>query len=286
VGRPLSVDAFDLGTFTRSIGNASPGTSHLTATGRSPFAAMPGAPPTGVPNGFSESNCQTGDTGTAQNVDLEVFDVGGPTDDPLRPHAPVLPSHDDRARSQRAGRHLQEQLVRVCTFTPRQSGSTHPVRNSGLPGLPDIGDGTNAFALRVAGATATRLYPVGDQSVWMNMPGSSPTLPLARLPERFAGRRLVIDAFDPGDGTGPNQFTVTVKPPRSAEPYHGDAGRLSCSYNATPSTDRAPATPDHADGCTIALHRTPARRSTTASGCASSSTSTRRTGARPTATGR
>ena len=143
----------------------------------------------------------------------------------------------------------------LCTFTPTQAG-IYPleVKTSDIPGVPDAGGGWNAYSVRAVatGPTQPSVYPLTDLSMWMDPPGTVTRFYLADVGAQDAGKTLLLDAFDPGDGAGPDAFTLQVLAPPSGlgtVPSGGIA--MGCNYNAIPSATVFPARPDFSSTCTI-----------------------------------
>jgi len=258
VGRPLTLTAYDIGVYERKVTSTS-GSSQTSRGGTPPPApdCRTGAAPFtdgAMDRSFTYQSCQTGDFGKAQNFDLEVFDSGGPSGD-VRFDRSLPSCHLQRSAAELAAdaTTYKNRWVEVCTITPSQIGVyALRVRNSGLPDLPDAGEGINAYALKVTGGRGTRVYPVGEQSVYMNGGGETAMLPLAGVPSKFAGRTMVIDGYDPGDGSSVAPFTLAVVPPDASQPYGAPGGpRPECTFNRTPSATFGPAAPDPATGCQV-----------------------------------
>jgi hypothetical protein len=156
----------------------------------------------------------------------------------------------------------------LCTFTPTKSG-IHPLRvkSSNIPGVTDNGAGVNDFSLRAtfasSGAQAT-VYALNDMSIYSpsaNAPTESGNtisrFYLANIGAEHAGKTLVVDLFDPGDGSCNSPctgFTLQFRGPPGGAPnaVPGDSGAsTACNYNSTPSSTIGPATPSTSSTCTI-----------------------------------
>ncbi len=259
VGRPLTLSAYDIGAYERTVSKPrTPGPSRPGTTAPPPpDCQVDAAPFSGSAPGFTGQNCQTGDFGKPQNFDLEVFEPGGP-DGAVRFDRALPSCHLRRSAAELAADpdRYENRWLDVCTITPREVGVyALRVRNSGLPDLTDSGDGINAYALRVRGGAGTRLYPVGEQSVYMNGNTSTALLPIAGVPSKYAGRSIVLDAYDPGDGGSNEPYTLAVVPPPDSQPYGSPgAERPACTFNPTRSAERGPSTPDVAQGCQVTTH--------------------------------
>jgi hypothetical protein len=163
----------------------------------------------------------------------------------------------------------------VCTFTPTRTG-VYPVRikssNITRPNgtvITDTGSGYNSFSLKVVNGTAnaanTRLYAIDDLSIWTNTPSSDARFYLAEILPEHAGKRLLLDLYDPGDGAS-GEYTMQVLAPPSGSPrpvpnlgttIPGPSSPLatSCRYNPTPSATKGPdvrgAGGQNATNCTV-----------------------------------
>jgi hypothetical protein len=74
----------------------------------------------------------------------------------------------------------------------------------------DVGMGLNRYSLRTSTSTGTpRIYGLGDMAVYVNFPGSHPTLNLAEVQPVHAGKDMVIELWDPDSG---NTGTHILKP--------------------------------------------------------------------------
>ncbi len=223
---------------------------------KAPFTT---APFSGVTN---SGICQTGDDSDAQNVDVQLYDPAADgaaaTTNPVSDCHQLVLAADPWATT-------KNRWTDVCTFTPTRAGRYDlRVRNSGLAGLTDTGTGTNLFALDVAGGTGTSLYALNDASSNTSVPSATGTFYLAQIPSWYAGHKIDLDLFDVGDGSSANPYTVQLKAPPGgapgAVPGSGAttipaAGIASgCTYNASPSTTRGPATPNTAAACTVTTH--------------------------------
>jgi Flp pilus assembly protein TadG len=151
----------------------------------------------------------------------------------------------------------------LCTFTPTVAG-IHPlvVKSSNIPGYTDSGGGTNQFSTRATTAVATKpsVYAINDMSVYTpgaNSTSNSSLFYLANISSEYAGKSLVVDLFDPGDGScggGCTGFTMQFRPPPGGAPAAvpaSSAGSTACNYNATGSSTIGPATPNTSANCTI-----------------------------------
>jgi hypothetical protein len=129
----------------------------------------------------------------------------------------------------------------LCTFTPTKSG-IHPLRvkSSAIPGYSDIGGGYNAYSLRATTASATKpkIYGIDDMSIWNNATSSLAKFYLAEIGPEHAGKKLVLDMYDPGDGSGSSAFTMQFRTPPGGAPAAvpgNSSGTTSCKYNGTKS---------------------------------------------------
>ncbi len=147
----------------------------------------------------------------------------------------------------------------LCTFVPTKSG-IHPMRvkSSAISGQTDSGSGYNAYAWRAQAnggvGTQPQTYALNDMSMWNNASSSIAKFYLAQIGPEHKGKRLVLDLYDPGDGGGSSAFTMQFRTPPGGIPNpipQPGAGTTSCDYNATPSTNPGPATPNNSATCTI-----------------------------------
>lgn len=249
VGRPLTVQGYDLGVYPRSVGSSGSGAdcqSYVPPWG------------SGFPSGFSSTSCQTGDSGTPMNLDLQLFADDGNASTAATT-APVDGCHLTVTATGFTAdpTSYKNRWVDVCTFTPTVAGD-YPlrVRNSSLDGLTDEGNGINAFSLAVRGGSASSIRPFTDGSIAVN--GLGARTYLAKVPANWAGHVLHIDLFDVGDKGGSGHTDVRVKgPPSGGGPIPTGTNLPSaglatgCSFNAAASATKGPATPDDAPSCTV-----------------------------------
>jgi len=151
--------------------------------------------------------------------------------------------------------------VSVCTFTPTQAG-IYPLRikSSALdtPTVTDAGGGINAYSIKVTGGTNPRVYAINDMSLWTNTPGSTAKFYLAEIGPEHAGKKLVLDMYDPGDGNG-GDYTIYLRAPAAANGASpmpgvptGGTAITNCLYNDTPSvTQYSGDPPDAAPNCSV-----------------------------------
>jgi Flp pilus assembly protein TadG len=143
----------------------------------------------------------------------------------------------------------------LCTFTPTVAG-IYPlqVKSSAIPGITDTGGGWNVYSLKASVATGTQpqVYALNDMSIWTPQPGNA-NFYLANIGPQYAGHTLVIDLYDPGDGSaGPNGFQMQfLMPPSGLGTVPSGGTATGCNYNATPSATIGPATPNTSANCTI-----------------------------------
>lgn len=271
IGQPITLQGWDVGQFTRTLTPANTFTPESPANqalrdcnrGVAPFDSSHFGTSNNWDTAFGALNCQTGDSGNRLlNFDVQVFDNDG-SDTVVTKDVPLTSCHYRLLTTDAAYGATKNAWTPLCTFTPTKVG-IYPfeVRDSGLSGVPDATTmtGFNAFALRLNGATATRLYPVDDASIWINS-GTGSRLYLAEITPAHKGKMMYIDLYDVGDGSGISQFSVQVKGPSGGAPSPVPTGAgtivpapgtaTSCSYNAVRSTTRGPATPDAAANCTV-----------------------------------
>ena len=195
---------------------------------------------------IASQNCQTGDQGTAP-IQVQVFDSDG-NDVTVGYDAPIAGCHLYVPVGSGSATY-KNRWATVCTFTPTTAG-IHPVRiKSSSITLPDgtvvtdVGSGYNQFALRVTGAPATRLYALDTFSIYTNTPASTARFYLAEVTSADAGKRMVIDLYDPGDGPSGQYLMQVLAPPSGAPGIVPTGGTVipaagvadSCRYNPTPS---------------------------------------------------
>lgn len=202
---------------------------------------------------LSVQTCQTGDSGGGSPLQVQVFDNDG---DQLRVgyESPIPACHLYVPVVSDAGQYRNSWST-ICSFTPTQEG-IYPVRVKTsaitLPGgtvVVDAGSGWNAFALRVQGGVASRLYALDTQSIWANTPGQARVY-LAEIGAESAGKTLVIDLFDVGDSSGAqSERAVRIAGPPGGVPSSvPDAGSTipapdiadTCRYNSEPSATPGP----------------------------------------------
>ena len=157
----------------------------------------------------------------------------------------------------------KNQWYTLCSFVPTVAG-IHPlvVKSSNIPGVTDSGGGTNQFSIRATTSASTKpsVYAINDMSVYT--PGANSTsntslFYLANISSEYAGKSLVVDLYDPGDGScgnGCSGFTMQFRTPPGGAPAAipgNSAGSIACKYNSKGSTTIGPATPNTSNNCTI-----------------------------------
>lgn len=190
----------------------------------------------------ASANCQTGDSGSAP-FELQVFDNDG--QDLTVDFSTPLPACRLYVAKDTGAATYKNQWASVCTITPSQAG-IFPIRvkSSAITGVTDTGNGWNAYAMRLQNATTTRLYALEDLSIWTNTQSSDARFYLADIGTEHAGKRLQLDLYDPGDGSGgAADYKMQVLAPPSGSPSIVPttgtpipaAGIVdSCRYNDTP----------------------------------------------------
>lgn len=150
----------------------------------------------------------------------------------------------------------------LCTFTPTKSG-IHPMRvkSSAISGETDNGSGYNSYSWRACTngcssptGTQPRTYALNDMSIWNVAAGSTAKFYLAEIGPEHAGKKIVLDLYDPGDGSGSSAFTMQFRTPPGGVPNvipQSGSGTTSCQYNATASSTPGPSTPDTSGTCNI-----------------------------------
>ena len=124
----------------------------------------------------------------------------------------------------------------LCTISNAQPG-IYPLRVR----ITSDNFGLNRFSMRSSASSSTqpRLYGLGDMSIYANVNAGLTNFFLAEVAELHAGKRLVIELFDPGDASGDNLLTIVdpsgESPPcRIQVPADGiDTTQGSCVINAT-----------------------------------------------------
>ena len=113
---------------------------------------------------------------------------------------PTLRSRSDMA----VGIDVWTPLCQLASPTP----GVYPlsIRNSGVPGSPEVGHGSNAFSVRAVADGGSgpqpQVYAVDVMSVLASAELGTSNFYLAEIQEENAGRTLLVELFDPGDGTG------------------------------------------------------------------------------------
>lgn len=255
----LSRTAPSTGTFQLHIGYDC--NSNQAPFNQAPYSTQSGSTWTFV-SGFSGSSCQTGDDSDGQNMDVQLYD-NDDTDARASTDAPLDPCHlgpvDANAFFDQAST-FENHWTDVCTFTPTKRG-IYPlrVRNSGFGTPADAGSGTNSYSVKLGGGTTSRLYPLRDASTFVNSVGASFSMYLGWVPPSAAGKTLLLDWYDVGDGNQGN-YSVQFEGPAGGVPEPNPSGGIPlpaaglasvCHYNATPSAAEGPATPDTAAACTL-----------------------------------
>jgi|GEM_PF-1208768 len=157
--------------------------------------------------------------------------------------------------------------VKLCTFVAVRSG-VFPlvVRTSGFGTPADSGGGYNAYSIRTTSTSSSKptVYAIRDMSIWSpNANASSGGTVISRF--YFAnidiaekGKVMLLDLFDPGDGSCSSSctgFTMQFRGPPSGTPASipNDLGYAwPCTYNSVPSASAGGATLDKSSStCTI-----------------------------------
>jgi hypothetical protein len=209
-----------------------------------PFDAPPYTTSVAAPGA---QNCQTGDSGN-QNFEAQLFQNDG--DDETVGYDDPIPACRLLVREGTGSTAIKNSWAPVCTFTPTSAG-IHPVRvkSSNIVGVPDSGVGFNGFALRVVGGATSSMYALDTLSIYANTITPSASFYLVEVTTEDAGKRLQLDAFDPGDASGAGTVTVQVLAPPSGAPGRVPTGGTvipapgvadSCRYNSSPSPTRGP----------------------------------------------
>ena len=262
----LSGNATATGTIIVRLGGGTGGTTYDCNTAKTPWNVGP-APTT--------QNCQTGDSDTGQNMDIQLYENDGSdltidVSTQLSCHWSLL-STDANTTNGRIN--LMNKWTNVCTFTPTKKG-IYPlfVRNSGFQTTPGrggfnpadtTGTGINAYALKVTGGATTRLYSLEDMSIWTNTASSNARFYLAEILPEHKGKTLNIDLYDPGDGSGPDDYIMQVQGPQAGAPATvPTAGTVipaanvatSCQANLSVSATKGGGALSTANNCAVKTH--------------------------------
>jgi hypothetical protein len=162
-----------------------------------------------------------------------------------------------------------EKWVNLCTFTPNAVG-IYPlrVRMDNIPasttppfaGCPFTnvwtssgcrGSGINSFSMRVVGASA-QIYGINDMSIWTNISGSTASFYLADIEKVHAGKTVLIDLYDPGDGSSGGVYTMTFK---AADALGNPTRNVSCTWQRSATqAGAANLTSASVNPCSIVTH--------------------------------
>lgn len=275
VGVTQTISVWDAAEIGRTYGNN--GSGRDCQRGKAPWNPN-------FPSGFTAQYCQTGDQGpTDRNgipmqfmlwendgSDLTVTFPAIQTDTSGQPCELYIPRNGSASPSTVAT--YKNKWVDVCSFTPTQPG-IYPMRvkssNITRPDGSVVPDnvnaaGWNAFSLRVTGAAGqnAKLYNITNMSIWTNTPGSTARFYLAEIGPEHAGKKVILDAFDPGDGAS-GTYTMQVMappsgaptvPPTSGQPIPDGGVNVptgGCKANTTGSTDRGGGTLVTNSTCTV-----------------------------------
>ena len=228
-------------------------------TGAAPFNVVP------YSGTVSAANCQTGDAGAAP-FQIQLFENDG--EDLSVDYGTPIPACTRYIAPGADAATYKNKWVTTCRFTPTMTG-IYPVRvqSSGIVGpggvaIPDTGDGSNGYALRLTNATTTSLYGLGALSINANTPGDT-RFYLTDIRSQDAGKTLQIDIFDPGDGNAGDSSIQILGPPSGAPSLVPTTGSTvpavgladSCRYNPvaapTPGPDVSFPSGAAAVNCTV-----------------------------------
>lgn len=269
VGSTLTIQVWDAATIGRTTGNS--GSSADCRSGLSPWAS-------GFPSGFSAQNCQTGDQGpTDRNgMDMQFMLWQNDGSDLTVTFPGIQNSNSGTACELFIGRDTsanaskvstyKNKWVNVCSFTPTQAGiyplrvkSSNITRPNGTT-VATAGNGWNAFSMRVnSSGAAAKLYNLENMSIWTNTVGSTARFYLAEITAEHAGKKIVLDAFDPGDGASGTYTMKLLAPPSGAPTVPPTSGTqvpatniaTLCQANTTGSTNRGGGTLVNNSTCTV-----------------------------------
>ena len=200
-------------------------------------------------------------TAGAFNTSYELFATTGTTNDVEETPALSMngkcttgPGYQDFANGTGTA-YSTDAWYTLCTFTPTQTG-IYPleVKTSDIPGVQDAGGGWNAYSVRAVANSGAQpsVYPLTDLSMWMSPASTVARFYLVDIGAQDAGKTLLLDAFDPGDGSGPDAFTLQVlAPPSGLTTVPSGGNTVGCNFNGTPSPTALPARPDFSSNCTI-----------------------------------
>lgn len=277
VGKPMTVRVYDAAEIGRTTGNSASGAD--CRSGVAPWAG-------GFPASFTRQNCQTGDSGpTDRNgtaLQYQIFDNDG-SDLTINFDTPLtgceLYIARDTAANPTVVSTYENKWVDICTFTPTKAG-IYPMRvkssNITRPNGTYIASmtseaGWNAYSLKaVQSGGSPRLYSITDLSIWTNTVGSTARFYLAQIKPEQAGKTIVLDLFDPGDGTGgTSNYTLQVLAPPQSAPFNTPSGSSpvvppqygtvipatgvasSCQANTTGSTTQGGGTLSNVANCLV-----------------------------------
>jgi len=255
VGKPLTISVYDASTKPRTVGAGATFDCNANAPpfDQAPYSTTPGV----FAGGFGPANCQTGDTGTPQNLDLQLFAAHRAA--PPSASQPLSDCHLLVKATDPAG-FYKNCWASLCTFVPTVEGRyLLRARNSALFGCADRGNGTNAFALRVDGGSRSTISPLRDASTLMATASSSNQMYLAEVTTLYRGSNLDIDIFGLG-GAGPDPTDIQILGPAAGAPstvpvsgsvVPATGVATTCTYNAVVSPTQGPATPDTAPVCHV-----------------------------------
>jgi hypothetical protein len=273
VGSVVTLQIWDAAHITRTTDapNNRSGTFDCKRSS-SPFSGYSAA----IWSDFGTSNCQTGDSAqTRAPLQVRVYE-----NDNVELTTPLLLPGPNNLACERywdtgttvngtGGLANKNAWQTVCTFTATRAGAypvtvktSNIVRPNGTV-ITDVGTGWNAYSLRatVGGAAAgLKLYALDDLSIWTNTPGSTSRFYLAEIKAEHRGKKILLDLYDPGDGSGGSaDYYMSVKAPPSGLQTIPGAGTTiptpgvadSCNFNSSPSATKGPATPTAAPNCRI-----------------------------------
>lgn len=117
----------------------------------------------------------------------------------------------------------------VCgsSVSPPAGGGTYVLRVTTTEVGSYDGIGTNQFRLRVDSSnSAVRIFGINDMSVYTNVSSGTSTIYLAEIDPIHAGKKLLVDLYDPGEDNGNAYFTI--KPPTGAV----SGNQIACDYES------------------------------------------------------
>lgn len=219
-GSTFQLQFFDAGFYDRGTLNYPYNSTHdIRIPSCSPW------PECAPPGGLTTRYVVTDTNGTPFNDTDNV-----PVSCALGPGAVTIPPETNAAS-------YRDRWATLCAFTVPTGGGRYllDVTTSGFPGgtPSDSGNGWNQYALKAttSGGGQPRIYGIGDMSIFVNS-NSTTKFHLAEVAPIHAGKTLLIDLFDPGDGASGDYF-VKIRGPQNSPGLN--SGAPSCRYGVRDS---------------------------------------------------